>query len=285
MTHLGSFPHTFEDGPGNTASGEEVMDNLGFLKDGVDAVDDRVGTLESSGPADGTVDTGALAAGAVTSAKIADGTIATGDLADGAVTSAKIADGTIASADLTASLAGTAAPTLVSSLPGSPTDGQEVYYYPSVGILWHLKYMGYLGAGWTTYGNWYCIGAIPLIASDTGLVALASVSYADPSPAMTLSLPMKGMYEVRIEADIVPPATSHATSWISFKTSATAASDSNGANLQDASGSGSLPVGSQSKTSVIAVTAARTLTEQLRATSGTCAVMNRRLIVRPLAIG
>ncbi len=31
--------------------------------------------------------------------------------------------------------------------------------------------------------------------------------------------------------------------------------------------------------------AARTLTEQLKATSGTCTVSNRRLIARPLAIG
>lgn len=54
MSLIPSFPHTFTDGPGNTASGEAVMDDLNTIRD---AINDTFGSTSSgafpSSPRDG----------------------------------------------------------------------------------------------------------------------------------------------------------------------------------------------------------------------------------------
>ena len=89
-----------------------------------------------TGLANNAVDTAHITNGSVTSAKILDGTIVNADIADGTITNAKLAS------------------TLVTSLPGSPTDGQEIYYQAdsSNGIIWHLRFRSVASGGDVTYG-------------------------------------------------------------------------------------------------------------------------------------
>lgn len=52
MQRVPTFPHTFVDGPGNTASGEEVMDNLAWLRDAYND-DSDIGLALPNTPDDG----------------------------------------------------------------------------------------------------------------------------------------------------------------------------------------------------------------------------------------
>jgi hypothetical protein len=55
MTLIPSLPHTFVDGPGNTASGEEVMDNLETIRDAINDTLGSTGTSFPSSPRDGQI--------------------------------------------------------------------------------------------------------------------------------------------------------------------------------------------------------------------------------------
>lgn len=53
MSLIPNLPHTFVDGPGNTASGEEVMDNLNTIRDAVNETFGSTSTSFPSTPRDG----------------------------------------------------------------------------------------------------------------------------------------------------------------------------------------------------------------------------------------
>ena len=93
-------------------------------------------------------------------------------------------------------------PTFESTLPGSPYEGQEIYFQSAalatLGMVWHLRYR----SGGGTY-KWECIGAAPLIARDwtlqMNLAASNGVATA-LSPAVAITLPLAGDYLVRYGA-------------------------------------------------------------------------------------
>jgi hypothetical protein len=88
-------------------------------------------------------------------------------------------------------------PPLVTSLPGVPADGQEVYYRTPVGATWHLRYDAGLhtadGYGWTVLGA-------PALSSETaGAATRASTGYGDLSDGPNLpqlTLPLPGLYDI-----------------------------------------------------------------------------------------
>jgi hypothetical protein len=90
---------------------------------------------------------------------------------------------------------GNPAPT-VTSLPGSPVDGQECYFVADAtnGIVWHLKYRA---ASSSTY-KWECVGGPPLRADvttgQTASTASAWVDLATPGPLVTP--PLGGDFDV-----------------------------------------------------------------------------------------
>jgi len=151
----------------------------------------------STGNSDG-VTTTKLADGAVTTVKIADSTgtsdgVTNAKLATASVTTAKLADSTSSTTGVTtAKLADTAVtkakldlvvqgsvPTYVTSLPPSPTDGQEIYYQASstdessvvTTSVWHLRYRSVTSV---TSGTGVAIGTgtgkILNVTSTTGFV-------------------------------------------------------------------------------------------------------------------
>lgn len=87
-------------------------------------------------------------------------------------------------------------PPLRTTLPGSPVDGQEIYYQADVtnGVVWHLRYR----AGASTY-KWECLGGARLRAGVTASNAWTSPAAfawqnAPGGPAVTL--PLAGEYEL-----------------------------------------------------------------------------------------
>lgn len=100
--------------------------------------------------------------------------------------------------------AGAAAPARVTSLPGSPVDGQEVYYQSTAvyarsasmvtdAIIWHLRYS-------TVSGKWEFLGGGPLCdeveASVAGVSANGWVDLAG-SVGPQVTVPLVGDYIVR----------------------------------------------------------------------------------------
>lgn len=83
---------------------------------------------------------------------------------------------------------------IVTSLPGSPVNGQEVNYLADAtnGVTWHLVYVGSLG-------KWVCTGGTPLHAEiangGNGTGGLAANTYGDPAaPGPSLVAPLAGDY-------------------------------------------------------------------------------------------
>jgi hypothetical protein len=90
-------------------------------------------------------------------------------------------------------------PPLVSVLPGSPNDGQEVYYLADAanGVIWHLRYRAASpnAAKWELVGG----GELESYQAEAKKITLASSSYVlqalEKSP--TITVPLAGAYAVR----------------------------------------------------------------------------------------
>jgi hypothetical protein len=89
-------------------------------------------------------------------------------------------------------------PPVVTSLPASPADGQEVYYLADAtnGVLWHLKYR----AGSSSAYKWEFVGGSPLEsyssanAQTTGGGSLWSSQLSDGTSIVGVDLPLAGDY-------------------------------------------------------------------------------------------
>lgn len=83
---------------------------------------------------------------------------------------------------------------LVTSLPTSPYDGQEIYYLadePS-GTLWHLRYR----AASTSAYKWEAIGPTPLWAKADVAITFNSATYIDGSGGPQITPPLNGDYDI-----------------------------------------------------------------------------------------
>lgn len=96
-----------------------------------------------------------------------------------------------------------AAPALVTSLPGSPFDGQEIYFSadPTNGVVWHLRYRSASGSSY----KWEYVGGSELAAEVSTVDSLANVGgtytdFATVGPSVTV--PLAGDYEVSLGADV-----------------------------------------------------------------------------------
>lgn len=88
-------------------------------------------------------------------------------------------------------------PAVVSALPGSPFDGQEVYYAadPANGVYWHLRYR----SGATGSYKWEFVGGPPLAAESialTSLTAAAAGIWGAMAAPISITLPLGGDYDL-----------------------------------------------------------------------------------------
>jgi hypothetical protein len=146
-------------------------------------------------------------------------------------------------------------PTYVTSLPGSPTDGQEVYYVADGAndIIWHLRYN-------STSGYWEFLGGPALYAEVTTSESTTSTAYADlATVGPNLTVPLDGDYQVTVSAYMSGSSfQGNTTNYMSFAVGGTAATDADsavqltrsydgGSDAQNVSGT---PVRTSRKTSV-----------------------------------
>jgi hypothetical protein len=85
-------------------------------------------------------------------------------------------------------------PPLVNTLPGSPYDGQEIYYFVADGIIWHLRYR----AAITDSYKWEALGAPPPLAAEyvpqENLAAVVTTYQSLSGPSVTI--PLAGIYDI-----------------------------------------------------------------------------------------
>jgi hypothetical protein len=90
---------------------------------------------------------------------------------------------------------------IVTALPGSPVDGQEIYYLADAtnGIVWHLRYRAFQANGTTPNPSaykWEFLGGAPLRANvDTDQTFTAAATYVDAATVgPQITLPLAGDY-------------------------------------------------------------------------------------------
>src|SRR5688572_16031518 len=90
----------------------------------------------------------------------------------------------------------TLVPSVVDALPGSPVDGQEVYFQSAAmatdGVLWHLRYRAASAGPY----KWEFLGGSPLTAIEDAQVTTASTSPVELGTGPLVVLPLAGDYDV-----------------------------------------------------------------------------------------
>jgi hypothetical protein len=182
-------------------------------------------------------------------------------------------------------------PTGVTVLPGSPVDGQEVYYLADStnGVIWHLRYRS---ASASAY-KWEFVGGGTLSAEVLASVTIpaAQTTYGDISGSTgpSLAVPLAGDYLVAVESYVAGAIGQQAM--VSYAVGATAANDSDGAELTIG---GSTPAGTDIRANVrrsrlkTITAAATTLTAKYRTSNaafGAPTVAERVLTVIPIRVG
>lgn len=84
-------------------------------------------------------------------------------------------------------------PSLVSTLPSEPTDGQEIYFQNTAmgekGIVWHLRFRTA-----SLEHKWEFVGGSGISAGPLGNITTASSSFVALTSGPTLTLPLAGDY-------------------------------------------------------------------------------------------
>ena len=87
-------------------------------------------------------------------------------------------------------------PPVVTNLPGSPVDGQEVYYQVGPNNLWHFRYSAAAG----TY-KWQFLGGPDIGTDSTGTDSMntgGTGTWAVAPNAPKQAVPLKGLYQARL---------------------------------------------------------------------------------------
>lgn len=124
---------------------------------------------------------------------------------------------------------------LVTSLPASPFDGQEIRYLADAanGIVWTLRYRA---ASASAY-KWEFVGGGDLYSEVVANEATSATSYVDlTTVGPSVALPLAGDYDVEIGAKMAGNADA-VNVYMSYAIGATAASDNDLINRQ-ANGAG-----------------------------------------------
>lgn len=174
-------------------------------------------------------------------------------------------------------------PTYQTSLPGSPTDGDEIYYAADAtnGVIWHLRYRS---ASASAY-KWEYIGGGPLYSENSAGITVTSTSYVaagSADPAVTV--PLAGDYDISFGV-YGPNMATGTYCYCTIKLGSAAASDTDSIKVySDAGGE----VNSMSRMiRRTGITISSVLQQQYKADSAATAVSwsLRWMSVRPVRVG
>jgi hypothetical protein len=175
------------------------------------------------------------------------------------------------------------APPLVSVLPSSPSDGQEVYYLADAtnGIIWHLRYR----SGSPSAYKWEYIGGSDLFALVATAANTTSSAYNDLSGGSlgpSVTLPLAGDYDV-LTGSSSGNTSAGQEALMSYAIGATPASDADMVQFTPADSSGKRVSvsGTRRKTGLAAGIVLRC---QYRVGGGTGIFQDRWIRARPVRV-
>jgi len=169
-------------------------------------------------------------------------------------------------------------PPLVTSLPASPIDGQEVYYLAdnTNGIVWHLRYR----SASASTSKWEAPGATPLFAEQIPNTQFGGSTYGLVGPSLVA--PLAGDYIVRQGATISSAAAAVWRGRISYIGVDADSAEYNGQGAAAGSSSG----GSVERTMRRTLVAGTTYTIGARSDTGATVNFERRwLSLQPVRVG
>ncbi|HMS83613.1 MAG TPA: hypothetical protein PKD12_08185 [Nitrospira sp.] len=98
--------------------------------------------------------------------------------------------------------AGKVAPVIVTALPGSPVDGQEVYFQSTAmaaaGVIWHLRYR----SGASGSYKWEYLGGPPLSSALANPGQQTTINTFQDLAGPTVALPLAGDFDVYGEVTV-----------------------------------------------------------------------------------
>jgi len=171
-------------------------------------------------------------------------------------------------------------PALVTSLPGSPVDGQECYFLAdaTLGIVWHLRYRSASASSF----KWEVIGGPPLLAEQSAdAPGWTNTGYATIAPACQVTVPLAGDYIIQHTGQVWNSTTT-AGVYSAVKLGAAATADNDGWHTTSGVANTAQPGGT-----IIRRTAAANdvVVIQQKTLSGTAGTRLRRLSVVPARVG
>jgi hypothetical protein len=114
---------------------------------------------------------------------------------------------------------------VVTTLPGAPVDGQEVYYVADAanGIVWHLRYR----TAATGPYKWEVVGGDALQAEVAALQSKTGNTYGDiTTVGPTVTVPLAGDYDLHFDCGMHLPGVAAALSaWAGVQIGATVPND------------------------------------------------------------
>lgn len=121
---------------------------------------------------------------------------------------------------------------LVNALPGSPTDGQEIFFQnaamAALGVIWHLRYRSAASGSY----KWEAVGCVPHYHNmvTDGARGTTATTYGDVSGGAgpTVTVPLAGEYWTDVSCDAYPWAGNQSL-FMSYQIGATAAQDTDAA--------------------------------------------------------
>jgi hypothetical protein len=115
-----------------------------------------------------------------------------------------------------AALTGTAhVKPLVTALPGSPVDGQEIFFDAGGGVIWHFRY----NAGSASTLKWEFVGGSAMFSAVAAQESRGSTSYGDLAtvgPSIVLPAGLGGEWEIEFGAGISYVSASGGTATAPF---------------------------------------------------------------------
>jgi len=170
---------------------------------------------------------------------------------------------------------------LVTTLPATPFDGQEVVYVDSLTaptFAWRLRYV----AGKTPY-PWVFVGGSSLFAEVTTSEAIAGATYAGPT-GPNVAVPLAGEYAVTIGCRVDTTDATVAVLYMSYDVGATGAND-NDALIWAKDNTVNARYGGLSRERVKVLAAPATLAARYKKSAGATNLADRWMRVTPRAVG
>jgi len=176
-------------------------------------------------------------------------------------------------------LAVPAAATLVTSLPVSPVDGQEIVFVDSLTAPtyhWHLRYIAAKASN-----KWVFVGGFPAHATNYDVMGanLSSTTYVDPSTVCSLTVPLAGSYRCTYIQHT--SGTAGYIGFVSLKKGSAATADADSPNVD---GSANFVFG-QREIIVTGLAAGDVLKLQGKVNTSSMTLRVQRLSVIPQAVG